>query len=92
MAEDAIALLDFVGWRIAKRDLHIVGTSLGGMIAMGMSATVVCFVCRSTDDLQGLPTRMTSEILSLILSVTTPGAGLLYNFPPMSFFINVLRR
>jgi len=64
MAEDVIALLDFVGWRTGKRDLHIVGTSLGGMIAMELS------------------TRMTSEILSLTLSVTTPGAGLLYNFPP----------
>lgn len=34
MAEDAIALLDHVGWT-GKRELHIVGISLGGMIAQG---------------------------------------------------------
>jgi pimeloyl-ACP methyl ester carboxylesterase len=35
MAEDVIMLLDFLGWT-AKRDLHIVGVSLGGMIAQGI--------------------------------------------------------
>ena len=35
MAEDVITLLDHVGWT-EKRDLHVVGVSLGGMIAMGM--------------------------------------------------------
>jgi len=64
MAEDVIALLEFVGWRTGKRDLHIVGTSLGGMIALELS------------------TRIQSEILSLTLGVTTPGAGFLGNFPP----------
>lgn len=38
MAEDVIALLDFLGWT-APRDLHIVGLSLGGMIAQGISST-----------------------------------------------------
>lgn len=33
MAEDVIILLDYVGWT-AKHDLHIVGISLGGMIAL----------------------------------------------------------
>jgi pimeloyl-ACP methyl ester carboxylesterase len=36
MAKDAIALLDFVGWT-AQRSLHVVGISLGGMIAQGAS-------------------------------------------------------
>jgi len=44
--------------------LHIVGISLGGMIAMELS------------------TRIQEEILSLTLSVTTPGAGVLHNLPP----------
>lgn len=34
MAEDAIVLLDYIGWT-GKRDVHVIGTSLGGMIAMG---------------------------------------------------------
>lgn len=37
MAEDVIALLDYIGWT-AKRDLHVVGISLGGMIAQGSSS------------------------------------------------------
>lgn len=34
MAEDVIALLDFIGWT-ERRGLHVVGISLGGMIALG---------------------------------------------------------
>lgn len=34
MAEDVIVLLDYIGWT-GKRDVHVIGTSLGGMIAMG---------------------------------------------------------
>jgi hypothetical protein len=34
MAEDAIALLDYLKWT-EKRELHVVGISLGGMIAQG---------------------------------------------------------
>lgn len=40
MAEDVIALLDYVGWRSGKRSLHVVGISLGGMIALGMVSLV----------------------------------------------------
>jgi len=36
MAEDVICLLDQLGWT-GKRELHIVGISLGGMIAQGAS-------------------------------------------------------
>ncbi|KAI0251195.1 alpha/beta-hydrolase [Lactifluus subvellereus] len=36
MAEDAIVLLDFVGWT-ERRSLHLVGISLGGMIAQELS-------------------------------------------------------
>ena len=34
LAEDVIVLLDFLGWT-EKRSLHLVGQSLGGMIAQG---------------------------------------------------------
>lgn len=36
MAEDAIALLNYVGW-VNHRDLHVVCVSLGGMIGQGGS-------------------------------------------------------
>lgn len=36
MAEDVIVLLEYIGWT-GQRDLHVVGISLGGMIAQGMS-------------------------------------------------------
>jgi hypothetical protein len=34
MADDAIAVIDYVGWNNG-RELHIVGVSLGGMISQG---------------------------------------------------------
>ncbi|KAG6874020.1 hypothetical protein C0995_007977 [Termitomyces sp. Mi166 len=39
MAEDVIALLDFLGWT-EERDLHVVGISLGGMIAQELAARI----------------------------------------------------
>ncbi|KAG6849749.1 hypothetical protein H0H93_005547 [Arthromyces matolae] len=36
MAEDIICLLEFLGWT-AERDLHVVGISLGGMIAQELA-------------------------------------------------------
>lgn len=44
MAEDLIALLDFLGWT-EKRSVHVVGLSLGGMIAQGaLTAQIsLCF-------------------------------------------------
>ncbi|KAG6878443.1 hypothetical protein C0992_008162 [Termitomyces sp. T32_za158] len=39
MAEDVIALLDFLGWT-AERELHVVGISLGGMIAQELASRI----------------------------------------------------
>ncbi|KAI0093979.1 alpha/beta-hydrolase [Irpex rosettiformis] len=39
MAEDAIALLNYVGWT-EHRDLHVVGVSLGGMIAQELASRI----------------------------------------------------
>jgi len=35
MAQDVISLLDYLGWK-GERELHVVGISLGGMIAQGI--------------------------------------------------------
>lgn len=37
MAEDVICLLDHVGWT-EEKGVHVVGISLGGMIAQGESS------------------------------------------------------
>ncbi|KAJ7445772.1 alpha/beta-hydrolase [Mycena galericulata] len=39
MAEDAIVLLDYLGWT-EKRGIHVVGISLGGMIAQELSTRI----------------------------------------------------
>ncbi|KAH7910170.1 Alpha/Beta hydrolase protein [Hygrophoropsis aurantiaca] len=39
MAEDVIALLDYLGWTV-NQDLHVVGISLGGMIAQELAFRV----------------------------------------------------
>ncbi|KAF5373116.1 hypothetical protein D9758_001722 [Tetrapyrgos nigripes] len=39
MAEDVIVLLDFVGWK-EPRSLHVVGLSLGGMIAQELTTRI----------------------------------------------------
>ena len=44
MAEDLICLLDHLGWR-EKRELLLVGISLGGMIAQGTLLLFLCGLC-----------------------------------------------
>ncbi|KAI0736621.1 Alpha/Beta hydrolase protein [Fomitopsis betulina] len=39
MAEDIIVLLDYVGWT-AEHDLHVVGVSMGGMIALELATRI----------------------------------------------------
>lgn len=82
MAEDVIALLNYVGWT-EHRDLHVVGISLGGMIAQGIED----YLCVRTNADVGfvleLAARIPERIISLTLIVTLPGSYLSFwsNFP-----------
>lgn len=82
MAEDVIVLLDFLGWT-EKRSLHLVGQSLGGMIAQGAlrnshphkSDVIVLRI--------ELSYRVPERFISLTLCVTTAGGFPLCNIPPV---------
>ncbi|KAI0933150.1 hypothetical protein AcV7_004707 [Taiwanofungus camphoratus] len=61
MAEDVVALLDYIGWT-AERDLHIVGISLGGMIALELADKI--------------PNRIVSLSLAVTRANRTPKSSL----------------
>jgi hypothetical protein len=85
MAEDIIVLLDYLGWT-GKRDLHIVGLSLGGMIAQGTNCCRVKVIHNLPSLMTELATRIPDRIVSLTLTVTTPGhpGRPFSNLPPVS--------
>lgn len=87
MAEDVITLLNYVGWT-EHRDLHVVGISLGGMIAQGIDD---CFCVRANADVVfvlELASRIPERIISLMLIVTLPGSYLSFwsNFPSVRIY------
>ena len=61
MADDVIALLDYVGWT-AEHDLHVVGVSMGGMIALGALSQHVHSENPTQDEKQSWPPRYPSAL------------------------------
>ncbi len=82
MAEDVVVLLDYLGWT-EERSLHLVGISLGGMIAQGALRTLI----PSSSDINKLRIelayRVPERFISLALGVTSAGGFPLCNIPPV---------
>ncbi|KAL6309041.1 alpha/beta-hydrolase [Sparassis latifolia] len=79
MAEDVIVLLDYVGWT-DKRDLHVVGASLGGMIAQELVTRIpdrvvsltLAVTRASGRSLSSLPTPKGVITLARLLAIKDP--------------------
>jgi pimeloyl-ACP methyl ester carboxylesterase len=82
MAEDVIVLLDFLGWT-EKRSLHLVGLSLGGMIAQGALRTSIPHNVDVITLRIELSYRIPERFISLTLAATTAGGFPLCNIPPV---------
>jgi hypothetical protein len=83
MAEDVVVLLDFLGWT-ETRSLHLVGFSLGGMIAQ--RALKLSFLVIIPDIIRlriELSYRIPERFISLTLGTTTAGGFPLCNIPPV---------
>jgi len=59
MAQDVVVLLEYVGWT-GPRELHVVGASLGGMIAQGERSQFANYG-NLTSALQSWPLRSLSK-------------------------------
>jgi hypothetical protein len=81
MAEDVLALLDYLDWT-EERSLHLIGMSLGGMIAQGMLKALKFLLPTLTSYVE-LAYRAPERFISLALGVTTAGGFPLCNFPPV---------
>ena len=81
MAEDVIVLLDFIGWT-ERRSVHVVGISLGGMIAQGALATSSP-KSLIDESFAELAYRIPERFISLTLAVTTAGGLPIFNIPPV---------
>lgn len=84
MAHDVITLLNFVGWT-EKHQVHVVGVSLGGMIAQGTAIVFdACALCDEPMRAE-VASRIPERIVSLSLIVTKAGRRHLVDLPSVSF-------
>jgi pimeloyl-ACP methyl ester carboxylesterase len=90
MAEDAIVLLDFVGWT-ERRSVHVVGLSMGGMIAQGALVARPSLCSDIVGPFTELACRIPERLVSLSLAVTTAGGLPIFNLPPVRLIEAYLR-
>lgn len=84
MAEDVVVLLNYLKWT-EERSVHVVGLSMGGMIAQG-SIIVLQIGWWGLHRIQELADRISERIISLSLIVTTAGSQFMLNVPPVDVF------
>jgi hypothetical protein len=82
MAEDVIVLLDFIGWT-ERRSVHVVGLSMGGMIAQGTLVNQISLSSDIVGSFTELAYRIPERLASLCLVVTTAGGLPIFNLPPV---------
>ena len=90
MAKDTIALLDFVGWT-ESRSVHVVGLSMGGMIAQGALVSQLFLYSDIFGLFAELAYRIPERLISLTLAVTTAGGLPIFNLPPVRLVEAFLR-
>ena len=83
MSQDIVVLLDHVGWT-SERELHVVGVSLGGMIAQGERSQVMVYLFRPHHFLTELALAIPQRIASLTLAVTKAGGIGFMSLTPVS--------